>query len=246
MRKKCVMGTLTEKQNQYCIYRAKGYSRAESARRAGYSYDGGNSSVFAQIGQMLETRKPNCEIVKAAIEAYKLGNAFKAQDISISFKEMLEEVITDKPERALKVYSYQTKAGSVESTVYIDQKVLATMSEKEKAVLYNGLGSRGTYKFLENRILAYKLYRELCADELNTDTDAESERVSNLFAKAGLSVDTLDKGTDILAEDIIDKDAKDTASLRGKADELRRLGATEEEIETILARESANELMRSL
>lgn len=245
MRKECVVGTLTEKQNAYCLYRAKGYSRAESARRAGYNYSGGNSSVFAQIGQMLETRKPNCDIVNAAIAAYKLGNAFKAQDISISFKEMLEEVIMSKPERALRTSTYVSKAGSVESTTYIDKTVLNSMSDKERAVLYNGLGSRGTYKFLENRIMAFKLYKELCADELSMDTDAESERVSNLFAQAGLS-ETLEQGTDAVAESIIDSDTKVAENLRGKAEALRKLGATEEEINEILSRGSIDELMESL
>lgn len=245
MRKKCVVGTLTEKQNQYCIYRAKGYSRAESARRAGYSYDGGNSSVFAQIGQMLETRKPNCDIVNAAIAAYKLGNAFKAQDISISFKEMLEEVIMSKPERALRTSTYVSKAGSTESTTYIDKTVLNSMSDRERAVLYNGLSARGTYKFLENRIMAFKLYKELCADELSMDTDAESERVSNLFAQAGLN-DALEQGTDAVAESIIDSDTKVAESLKGKAEALRKLGATEKEINDILSRGSIDELMESL
>lgn len=260
------MKLVTDRERLYCTFRGKGYSRAESARKAGYRVNEASNLdleyMYDRIGNALETGK-RASIINNLIRESRVVQSNRHKDTMLSINSYLQDVIQSNPTRAVRMQETMDEYGYYENVISVNSEVYDECTDVEKSMLLSG--NKGVFNFDDTKLKAIKAYLELNSDNIDTE-DSFEDITSSLYAGAGLSFikDKDDNAPESVLEDCM-SDSKALDELYGqftskKSDELythlnekerlvydamTTMGMSEDEIEHIIVEHCIKELMQS-
>lgn len=260
------MQLITDRERLYCTYRGKGYSRAESARKAGYRINEASNLdleyMYDRVGNALETGK-RASIINNLIKEARVVQSNRHKDTMLSINSYLQDIIQSNPTKAVRMQDIIDEYGYYTNMVSVNAEVYDGCTDAEKSMLLSG--NKGVFSFDDTKLKAIKAYMELNSDNIDVE-DSFEDITNSLYAGAGISFIQSDDGDapESILEDCMG-DAKALDELYGqvtakKSDDLYTylndkeklvydamitLGIPEDEIEHNLAKHCIKELMSS-
>lgn len=181
------MQLITDRERLYCTFRGKGYSRAESARKAGYRVNEAlnidTEYMYDRIGNALETGKRS-NIINNLIRESRVVQSNRHKDTMLAINSYLQDVIQGNPTKAVRMQETMDEYGYYENVISVDSGVYDECTDAEKSMLLSG--NKGVFNFDDTKLKAIKAYLDLNSDNVGVE-DSFEDVTNSLYAGAGLS-----------------------------------------------------------